>query len=163
MFKFSPNSRKHLDTCHPDIIKVIEAAIRYYDFSVVCGHRGKEAQDAAVAGGFSKTPWPTSMHNKVPSLAVDCYPFHQKYGSLVDADSVIDKIAKMNNLDNRHIVIRERITGFIRQEYCRMGQTILMCAKDLGVEIIWGRDWDRDNDIFDHNFIDYPHFELKLN
>ena len=31
-----------------------------------------------------------------------------------------------------------------------------------GIEIRCGIDWDRDGDITDHSFMDYPHFELVL-
>jgi hypothetical protein len=41
---------------------------------VVCGHRNQAEQDAAVAAGASKTPWPTSRHNSYPSQAVDLAP-----------------------------------------------------------------------------------------
>ncbi len=35
-------------------------------------------------------------------------------------------------------------------------------AKVKGIEIRCGIDWDKDGDITDHNFMDYPHFELVL-
>lgn len=34
-------------------------------------------------------------------------------------------------------------------------------AKNKGVEIRWGGDWDSDGDIHDQTFNDLPHFELK--
>jgi len=27
------------------------------------------------------------------------------------------------------------------------------------VEITWGTDWDKDGNMLDHNFQDYPHFQ----
>lgn len=50
-------------------------AILEYDFTVLCGHRNKEDQDKAFAEGNSKTPWPKSKHNKIPSWAVDIAPY----------------------------------------------------------------------------------------
>ncbi len=41
---------------------------------MVTGHRDELAQDEAVRLGHSKNPWPTSMHNRTPSLAVDVMP-----------------------------------------------------------------------------------------
>ena len=35
-------------------------------------------------------------------------------------------------------------------------------AKSLGIEIRWGGDWDRDNDLNDQHFMDLVHFELIL-
>lgn len=75
MPKFSVYSKQRLATCHADIRKVCEQLIKTYDFSVTCGHRGKKDQDKAVAEGKSKAVWPTSAHNKLPSLAVDLVPY----------------------------------------------------------------------------------------
>ena len=33
-------------------------------------------------------------------------------------------------------------------------------AQQKGIEIRCGIDWDKDGDITDHSFMDYPHFEL---
>ena len=38
---------------------------------------------------------------------------------------------------------------------------VLGIAESMGIELIWGNDWDRDFDTSDTNFRDYPHFELK--
>jgi peptidoglycan L-alanyl-D-glutamate endopeptidase CwlK len=45
------------------------------DHTVLCGHRGKKEQDEAVRNGKSKTPWPTSKHNRLPSKAIDVAPY----------------------------------------------------------------------------------------
>ncbi|HXG72575.1 MAG TPA: hypothetical protein VNJ04_18380, partial [Gemmatimonadaceae bacterium] len=54
---------------------MLREAIRYFDFVVVEGHRGKEAQNKAFAKGLSKLPWPKGNHNTNPSTAADCAPF----------------------------------------------------------------------------------------
>lgn len=73
---FGKTSRARLVACHPDLRRVLEKAIeRGPDFAVLCGHRDKEAQERAVAEGLSQTPWPTSRHNALPSLAVDIAPY----------------------------------------------------------------------------------------
>ena len=72
---FGKSSRAHLATVHPDLVEVCEAAIEVYDFSVLCGHRGKAEQDAAYSSRRSKVQWPDSKHNTVPSLAVDLAPY----------------------------------------------------------------------------------------
>ena len=38
---------------------------------------------------------------------------------------------------------------------------VLGIANQMGIELIWGNDWDGDFDTKDTNFKDYPHFELK--
>lgn len=75
MPKFSKKSKERLATCHIDLQMVMNEAIKTTDFTVLCGHRNKEDQTIAVNKGNSKTPWPKSMHNKVPSLAVDVVPY----------------------------------------------------------------------------------------
>jgi peptidoglycan L-alanyl-D-glutamate endopeptidase CwlK len=75
MPRFSSVSRRRLLECHPDIIRVLEAAIARIDFSVICGHRTQVEQDAAFEAGYSKLKWPKGKHNKKPSLAVDVIPY----------------------------------------------------------------------------------------
>lgn len=75
MPSFSKRSLDNLKTCDERLQKVAHEAIKHYDFSVICGHRGKAAQDKAVAEGKSKAKWPTSKHNASPSLAFDATPF----------------------------------------------------------------------------------------
>jgi len=72
---FGPRSRAALATCHQDLRLVLEDVIQRVDCSVLCGHRGQAEQDAAVAAGRSRTPWPTSRHNCIPSEAADVVPY----------------------------------------------------------------------------------------
>lgn len=37
---------------------------------------------------------------------------------------------------------------------------VLGVAQAKGITLRWGADWDRDGDIREHGFRDYPHFEL---
>lgn len=75
MPQFGIASNTALSTAHPDLQRLFREVIKYVDCKVLEGHRDKVAQDAAVAAGNSKTRWPTSKHNKVPSLAVDVVPY----------------------------------------------------------------------------------------
>lgn len=79
-------SRRRLAECHPDLVRLIELVARgvdqgdlayagVRDITVLEGFRGEAAQNAAVARGASKTPWPRSAHNQRPSLAVDVVPY----------------------------------------------------------------------------------------
>jgi peptidoglycan L-alanyl-D-glutamate endopeptidase CwlK len=80
------DSLRHLATCHVDLRKLIicvaagidEGDLAYagvMDISVLCGYRGEEEQNKAVADGASETPWPRSKHNRMPSDAVDVVPY----------------------------------------------------------------------------------------
>ncbi len=72
---FGKRSQAELDTCHPDIIRLLNRAIKEYDFSVLEGTRTKEEQTAAYESGASKLAWPKSRHNRIPSGAVDIVPY----------------------------------------------------------------------------------------
>lgn len=75
MYSFSPASRKNLDECHPDLQMIMHRAIEIVDFSIICGHRNKEDQNAAYDAGTSKLKWPGSSHNIFPSNACDAIPY----------------------------------------------------------------------------------------
>jgi peptidoglycan L-alanyl-D-glutamate endopeptidase CwlK len=75
MPKFSQRSLERLNTCHPVLRRLMLMAIETSDFTVLCGHRGKADQDAAVAAGNSKLQWPRSKHNMYLSHAVDIAPY----------------------------------------------------------------------------------------
>ena len=75
MPRFSNRSKEALATCHPDLRRVMNEAIKYIDFSVLEGHRGQAAQDLAFRQGLSKLRWPNGRHNSKPSRAVDIAPY----------------------------------------------------------------------------------------
>lgn len=75
MPKFSTRSLLQLKTCDERLAHIAKHAIQFVDFTVTIGHRGKDAQNEALAKGHSKLPWPKSKHNREPSLAFDFLPF----------------------------------------------------------------------------------------
>ena len=130
MYKYGTTSQARLDTCHPDLQKLFTELSNDWNISIICGHRTEEEQNAAVASGNSKTPYPKSKHNTSPSIAVDAalYPIDWK--------------------DNgRHYMF----VGMVKQK-----------AKDLGINIRCGADWDSDNETSDQTFNDLVHFELVI-
>jgi hypothetical protein len=74
MPKLSEVSMARLGTCDPRLQELFLSVIREVDFSVLCGHRGQEAQDEAFATGKSLVKWPHGKHNSLPSQAVDVMP-----------------------------------------------------------------------------------------
>ena len=79
MPKFSERSLDRLATCDIHLQLLFMEVVKFFDCTVECGHRGKEAQDAAFAAGRSKLQWPNSKHNTTPSLAVDVSPYPVNY------------------------------------------------------------------------------------
>ena len=71
---FTPSSLLKLATCDKRLQDLFVRVAEYWHCEIAVGHRGEAAQTVAVTAGLSKTVWPTSKHNAVPSLAVDVYP-----------------------------------------------------------------------------------------
>lgn len=116
----SKTSRQKLNTCHSDLIKLIEAVAETEKCAVICGFRGRHEQEKAYMAGKSKAKWGQSKHNLKPSHAVDVVPVPLNW---------------------------EDIPAFEK-----LGEKIMAKAKELGINIRWGRDFT--------NLKDYPHFEL---
>jgi peptidoglycan LD-endopeptidase CwlK len=136
MSKYSNTSKSRLATCHEDLQTLFNEVIKYYDCTIVCGHRGEIAQNEAYAAGNSEKPWPLSKHNKWPSLAVDAAPFEK---------TAIDwgKLQSSN------------FAGFV------MGVAEMLFAEGkITHHIRSGADWDMDDDVDDTKFWDACHFEI---
>jgi peptidoglycan L-alanyl-D-glutamate endopeptidase CwlK len=66
-----PASRTKLDTCDPDLIRLVEYVAEHRDVRVIEGRRAKECQDDYFHKGLSKLQWPNGKHCSTPSKAVD--------------------------------------------------------------------------------------------
>lgn len=83
---FGNVSKNRLQFCHPKLQRLLTEAMaradrrRTLDFTIVCGHRGEAAQNAALAAGKSTKAWPDSKHNRLPSVAVDVAPYPTVWG-----------------------------------------------------------------------------------
>lgn len=79
MIRLGNLSNNRLETCHPKVQRLIRAVAErirsQLDFSVTCGHRGEVEQNAAYEAGRSTKQWPHSLHNGLPSRAVDLAPY----------------------------------------------------------------------------------------
>ena len=75
MPKFGKRSMKRLNTCDEDLIHLFEAVVKYFDCSVIEGHRGKRLQNKYLKEGKSQLKYPEGNHNKKPSNAVDVVPY----------------------------------------------------------------------------------------
>jgi hypothetical protein len=140
MPRFSDISKERLETCHPLLIELFNDIILSVDCTILCGHRGKEAQEAAVAGGLSKTHWPDSRHNATPSLAVDAAPWPLEWPNL----KAMGPEAYARALGRWYMFI-----GYVRR-----------AAEERGIALRCGADWNMDWAASDERFHDLPHFEL---
>lgn len=132
MPKFSPASLKQLETCDTRLQNVLNRAILSFDFTVLEGHRGEEAQNRAYAKGLSQKRWPEGKHNSLPSKAVDIAPYPIDWSSREAA----------------------------RQRFVYLAGWIMASAAAVGVKLRWGGDWNGNQDTRDEHFRDLGHFEI---
>lgn len=75
MPSFGKVSTARLETCHPTLQMLMQEVVKFRDCSILYGHRDQPEQDKAFAEGHSGCKFPTSPHNKTPSMAVDAVPY----------------------------------------------------------------------------------------
>ena len=75
MPKFGSTSKRRLSTCEKDLQLLFKEVVKEFDCTIVCGHRGEEAQNEAYKRGNSKVKYPHGRHNANPSRAVDVAPY----------------------------------------------------------------------------------------
>lgn len=122
VYKFGETSNYRLDTCHRDLVLLMDYAILHEDcpcdFTIVCGVRGREDQEKAFSEGNSRAVFGKSPHNFKPSYAVDVAPYVPGVGIAWTDTELFNALA-------RHIK---------------------KCANELGVLVAWGGDFKSIND-----------------
>ena len=72
---YSATSLDRLNTCDERLVGLMIEVIRHRDCSILCGHRGEDAQNEAFRTGRSQLRYPQSNHNELPSKAIDAAPY----------------------------------------------------------------------------------------
>ena len=134
MFNFSSSSKEKLQTCRPNLQKLFQEVIKYYDCSILIGHRTEEEQYIAFRLKKSKLQYPYSKHNFIPSAAVDVIPYFKNVPHIRWHDI---------------------------KKFYQFGGYVQAIADTLKIPIRWGGNWDCDDELHDQSFNDLPHFELK--
>ena len=132
-YKFGERSLNKLAECEHELQILAHRALglNLMDFAVIEGHRIKSKQDEYFNARMSKVQWPAGKHNRYPSQAMDVVPY-------------INGTVSWNNF-----------------HCCVLAGIILATAKDRGIKIRWGGNWNRDGEpITDQNFQDLVHFEM---
>ena len=133
MYKYSQRSLDKLNTCHPDLQRLFNEAIRYMDITIIEGVRTKEQQEEYVRRGVSQT-----MNSKH-------LPQADGYSHAVDASPY-----PISWSEDKHNMYRWYMyVGFIKG-----------LAAQMGIKIRCGADWDGDFVTSDQTLHDLPHFEL---
>ena len=92
MPKLSAKSQAKLNTCHSDLIKLIEAVAETEKCAVICGFRGRHEQEKAYYEGKSKAKFGQSKHNLKPSMAVDVVPLPLNWEDIEAFEKLGEKI-----------------------------------------------------------------------
>ena len=151
MHYLSKNSRKKLNTCHPDLIHLVEEAITNcpIDFGISYGERSQEEQFELYKKGRE-----------------------QRGGKWV----LVDPGKKVTNVDGFNIMSNHNyspskafdFTCYVNGKltwkekyYVFVAGYIMGKAQELGIDVTWGGNFDRDNDIMEAGtFRDLGHFEI---
>lgn len=139
MPSFSRSSKLKLDTCHPDLQRIMKEVVKFYDCTVLEGFRDRVRQDTLYAEQKTKVQYPDSKHNLTPSMAIDVAPYP------------IDWSGDAKNLA-RYYYLAGCIRG-VAAQLRRLGE--------IEHEVRFGGDWDSDDFFDDNSFDDLVHFELR--
>lgn len=149
-YRFSRISLDRLNTCHTDIIKVMQLAIRRseIDFGISCGHRTIKEQKALYAKGRTIAGniitnvdgvKSKSKHNHKPALGIDIYIYDNE---------------KKYTFNEGHLAYVAGVVMSCAKELFERGETCNL--------VTWGGNWDNDGIIiYDQNLLDMPHFEIR--
>lgn len=138
-FELSKASLQKLEGVHPSLVAVVKEALKIseVDFRVIEGVRTPERQKELYAQGRTKpgaiVTW-TLNSNHFVSKATG-------YGHAVDLlPAPYDWKDKAN--------------------FRAVAKAMLAAAKNVGVKIRWGADWNMNNVLEEKGETDFPHFEL---
>lgn len=138
-FSLYARSLARLDGVHPDLKRVVQRAIlkSVQDFAVIEGVRTPERQKQLYSQGRSspgpRVTWTlNSRHFVDPATG---------YGHAVD-------------------LCPFPVDWSDTKKFDRIADAMFSAARDLGVPIRWGADWDRDGKPRERGESDSPHFEL---
>ncbi len=133
-YSFSKRSREKLESAHPDLQRLFNEVIKIFDCTIIFGHRTEEEQEEQFRLGHTSLHYPRSKHNGEPSLAIDAVPYYANHIPHIDWEDW-DKFYYFAGI----------VKGI---------------AHGLGIGIIFGGDWDGDNELKDQTWFDLPHYEL---
>ena len=140
MSDFGYKSRENLSTVNEGLIRVAFAVVQIpgFNHSIICGHRNEKNQTAAFEAGNSKTPWPDSNHNVLPSDALDFLPYPFDDYPQQGTETYFKELARWYAISAAYIAI----------------------GHNMGIELRGGFDWDRDGIYTDQTFDDIGHIEI---
>lgn len=137
-FKLGAVSRAELTGVHPDLVRVVGRAIQIstQDFSVLCGVRTAAEQRDLYAKGRTapgpKVTWTLNSRH---------IPGPDGFGRAVD-------------------LVPYPVDWNSAAKFDAIARAMFAAAREVGVAIRWGADWDRDGKPRERGETDSPHFEM---
>lgn len=130
MPEYSKHSKEQLATCHEKLQLIFNYIIQFYDIKISEGYRGKELQNYY----YSCNPQRSKV--QYPNSKHNLKPSYA-----VDVDPY-------------------PIDFEDKERYYVLAGMVKAVAYMHEIEIRWGGDWDRDDDLHDQSFNDLCHFEV---
>ena len=75
MPEYSERSKDKLASADPRLQVIFNEVVKYFDNTILEGHRGRDDQNEKFRKGLSKLRYPESEHNSLPSKAIDAAPY----------------------------------------------------------------------------------------
>jgi len=120
---FSKSSLNSLHSADGRLQRLFKEVIKHFDCKVLCGHRGRAEQNQKFAEGKSKLRYPSSRHNRFPSLAVDVAPYFA---------------------EEPHIRWDIEHDQYVRDTWMKFSGLVKGIAAMQDVHVRWGGDWGWD-------------------
>jgi len=180
MPRYGTKSRKELTSCERDLQTIGNEAIKYYDHSILEGHRSpersfelfkkgrklihptldpKDPDSYEIVGNVVTKVMVKSKHNYSPSKAFDAVPYPVDFDS--DEVYALQQMIKSGESSLKLIMKAVQRLSQIRGRFYFMQGVFHTVAERLFLEgttthlIRGGHDWDRDGDFTDQNFDDF--------
>ena len=144
-FQYGQGSLAARKGVHPNLLKVFDKVLEHYDHCVTCGVRSRAAQEKLFREGKSKLSGdsPNARHvlqeGQQFGLALDVAPFPVLYPENGKTPQERQKLWARFYF----------FAGFV-----------FATAKEMGIELRFGGDWNGDWDFRDNTFDDLVHWEL---
>lgn len=138
MPSFGVQSKAALAALHPDLQRILTAAIKKIDFRILDAIRGKAAQERAFAQGHSKAHFGQSAHNYEPAVACDLFPAPYDWNNRKAFRALYDVIGRYDPKTGK-------------------GKGL---ALEMKIPLRCGIDWNMDDDVTTSDSWDGGHYEL---
>ena len=137
MYTFSKRSRDNLSTASENLQRLFNEVIKEIDCTVICGHRSPEEQFELYKKG--------RVNKDFKWIVVD----KSKVVTNIDGRA---KKSNHNYLPSKAVdVVPYPLDWNDIAAFKKLGEVVKRKAKELGIKISWGGDWQ--------TLKDYPHYE----